>query len=72
MILSNSAGALSSPLVNGMTIEMEACLDYGPCRDALVAQQLGMTLMKASIYFSNDLMICPCQLVSSRPCQSCG
>jgi len=39
IILANSAGELSSPLINGLTIEMESCVDFKPCYNALVAQE---------------------------------
>ena len=37
-IVANSAGALSSPELNGITVEMEACLDPESCMDAVVGQ----------------------------------
>ena len=38
-ILSNSAGANPDPNLNGLTIEMEACLDMKECTSALVENQ---------------------------------
>ncbi len=37
IILANSAGALSDPALNGLTIEMEACVDYVACMNAIGA-----------------------------------
>jgi len=50
VILANSAGAVSVPMLNGLTIEMESCMSTGPCTDALVAQNAmasspGMSVM---------------------------
>lgn len=38
LILANSAGALSDPALNGITIEMESCLVMEACADALLGQ----------------------------------
>lgn len=38
IILANSAGPLSDPDINGLTIEMESCLDEESCTNALLAQ----------------------------------
>ena len=38
LMLANSAGALSDASVDGLTIEMEACLDERACTDAMLGQ----------------------------------
>ena len=38
LLLSNSAGALSDSSLDGLTIEMEACLDVGACTNAMLGQ----------------------------------
>jgi len=39
IIVGNSAGSLSSPSLNGLTVEMESCLDLPSCMNALEGQQ---------------------------------
>ena len=38
VIVANSAGALSDSALNGLTIEMEACVDYVACSNAIEGQ----------------------------------
>ena len=39
LIIANSAGANPDPNLNGLTIEMEACLDYDECTSALIENE---------------------------------
>jgi len=39
ILVGNSAGSLSDPALNGVTIEMEACTDLEACTDAVMGQR---------------------------------
>ncbi len=39
LLIANAAGPLSDPMLNGITIEMESCLDEKACTDALLGQE---------------------------------
>jgi len=72
-ILGNSAGALSNPDFNGITLEMEACLETKVCMDALQGQYSVHPNGALSILWLTHSEVMPpseqCQLVAQWQAQ---
>jgi len=73
IILGNSAGSLSNPVFNGITLEMESCLDTKVCTDALLGQYSVHPNGALSILWLTHSEVMPpaeqCQLVAQWQAQ---
>ena len=60
MLIGNSAGPLNAPQLNGITIEMEACLDQAACIAALQGQKdVGQTPPMSVLWLTHSESLSP-------------